>query len=226
MQHGAAVAQRMPAAGREHARDVALGYARSRRSRRRRANSSLASRPADIDSTTDSISTDAMRSARVDRLPDRLLGLGQIDHAAGFHAARAGMAEADHLDGMAPARQHLLRRMRPQPARSGRRSCSSRHRAPRPARCAAARSASSSESGRNGGRSCVAALLLLLAALSASSRACAAASDSRTRDAIGQPQIDRWRCRATAAFCRGRARPAGRAPRRRRFPAAARRCRC
>ena len=49
----------------------------------------------------------------IHRLADRLFGLGQIDHTARFGAARRGVAETDHLDGVAPARKDLLRRMRP-----------------------------------------------------------------------------------------------------------------
>ena len=48
-------------------------------------------------------------------MADGFFGLGEIDHAAGLHAARGGMAEADHLDGVAAAGQDLLRRMRLEP---------------------------------------------------------------------------------------------------------------
>ena len=79
------------------------------------ANKSLASRPAEIESTTDFNLDRRHALGAIDGLADRLFGLGEIDHTARLGAARGRMAEADHLDGMAPAGQHLLRRMRPQP---------------------------------------------------------------------------------------------------------------
>ena len=79
------------------------------------ANSSLASRPADSDSTTDSISTAGHALGGIDGLTNGVLGLRQIDDTAGLHAARIGMAEADDLDGVAAAGQDLLRLLRPQP---------------------------------------------------------------------------------------------------------------
>ena len=56
---------------------------------------SLASRPAEIE-TSDRFELHRRPSlGEVDRLADRLLGLVEVDHAAGLHAARFGMAEAD-----------------------------------------------------------------------------------------------------------------------------------
>jgi hypothetical protein len=47
-------------------------------------------------------------------LPHRRLDLDQVDHGAGLHAARPGMAEAQDLNRMAAAPQHLARRLRGQ----------------------------------------------------------------------------------------------------------------
>ena len=45
----------------------------------------------------------------------RLLGLRQIDHRAGLHAARLGMTDAEHLDAVAAPPQHILRPLRLEP---------------------------------------------------------------------------------------------------------------
>ena len=115
----------------------------------------------------------------IDGLTDGFLGLRQIDHAAGLHAARAGMAEADHFDGVGPARQHLLRRMRPQPrdqagdlARSDIERGDERA-APRRDRLHLRRQAVME------GIHALPSFFFFLS-LSASSRACAAAGESRT----------------------------------------------
>src|SRR5579862_4774507 len=108
MQHGAAVALRMAAAGGEHARDIAFGNAGAD----------------DLDVGGEHFAGEASRRNRqhdrldldlchafggIDRLADHLFGLRQIDDTAGLHAARAGVAEADHFDGVAPSGQNLLR---------------------------------------------------------------------------------------------------------------------
>ena len=62
MQYGPAVALRMPAAGGEHARDIALGNAGAD-DLDIGCEQFAARRPDEIDNTTDSISTFAMRSA-------------------------------------------------------------------------------------------------------------------------------------------------------------------
>ena len=45
-------------------------------------------------------------------MADRLLGLGQIDDGAAFHAAGLGVADTEYLDAVAAPAQHLLRRLR------------------------------------------------------------------------------------------------------------------
>src|SRR5262249_37566967 len=51
----------------------------------------------------------------IDGLADRRLRFDQIDHGAGFHAARLGVTEAEHLDRVAAPAQHFLRRARGEP---------------------------------------------------------------------------------------------------------------
>ena len=46
----------------------------------------------------------------IDGMAHRLLGLGQIDHGAGLHAARLGMTDAENLDAVAAPPQRILRR--------------------------------------------------------------------------------------------------------------------
>ena len=108
MQHGAAGARRMAAAGGKNPRDVAV--------RHRRAG--------DIDRGGHELAAGSPGRHRddhgfelqlggalgeIDGLADRGFGGGEIDHRAGLHAACAGMAEADHLDRVAAAAQRLPR---------------------------------------------------------------------------------------------------------------------
>ena len=51
----------------------------------------------------------------VDRVAQHFLGRRDVDHGAGLHALRLGVADAEHLDRMGAARQHVLRRARLQP---------------------------------------------------------------------------------------------------------------
>ena len=103
----------MPAAGGQHARDIAFGNGRAD----------------DVDVGGEQFAGEAARRDRehhgfnLDRghllgaihgRADGFLGLGEIDDPAGLHAARGGVAKPDHLDAVAPARQDLLRRMRAQ----------------------------------------------------------------------------------------------------------------
>ena len=117
----------------------------------------------------------------VDRMSHRLLGIDEVDDVAGLHAERLGVAEPDHLDRVAATPQHVLRRLRFQPAdQAGDLAGADVERRDERA-CAAAPPASSSASGRDRVGSCVAALGFSVAFfLAASSRAWAAASDSRT----------------------------------------------
>ena len=144
MQHGAAVAHRMAAAGRQHAGDVAVGdgaagdvdvggeAARCRAARR------TATR------TTDSSCTPAHALGDVDGLADHLLGLGEIDHARrpSCRARRCGRSRAPRRRGCGGAARPAAPAARA--ARSGRRSCWCRCRARRRSRSAAATPASSS----------------------------------------------------------------------------------
>ena len=136
----------------------------------------------------------------IDGVADRFLGIDQIDHRAGLHAARAGMAEADHLDGMAAPAQRFALRDWASAARSGRRSCWCRCRARPPAPSAAATPASSSGSGRSGGSSCVASLLRLGLFLDGGLARLRRGVGKPHGDPVGMAQIDRRRCRATVSF--------------------------
>ena len=73
---------------------------------------SLASRPAETETTTDFELHLGGALGEIDGLAHRRLDLGEIDHGAGLHAARERVAEADHLDRVGAPRQHVLRRAR------------------------------------------------------------------------------------------------------------------
>ena len=104
MQDGAAVAQRMAAAGGEHARDIAVGDGGADDVDVGREQ--FAGEPAGRERQHDRLDLDRGHAlGGIDGLTDGVLGLREIDDAAGLHAARAGMAEADDLDGMAAAGQ-------------------------------------------------------------------------------------------------------------------------
>ena len=114
MQHGAAVAHRMAAGRRQHAGDLAVGD----------------HAVGELDVGDEALAAEAAAGQRhhhgfklhaghalgdVDGLADHLLGLGQIDHGAGLHAARRGMGEAEHAHAVAAPAQHVLRRLRLEP---------------------------------------------------------------------------------------------------------------
>ena len=115
MQHDAAGAHRMIAAGGERAGDVAVGDAGAGDIDVDRIEIRCAGRPDDTDSTTDSSCTDASRSARSTAWRTACFGLGEIDHGAGLHAARLGVADAENLDAVAAPPQHVLRALRLEP---------------------------------------------------------------------------------------------------------------
>ena len=118
---------------------------RSRRRRRpRRRLNSLPSLPAETETTTEFELHLGGALGEVDRLPHGLFRLRQVDHRAGLDAARQRMAEADHVDRLAAAEQHAPAALAASAARSGRRSCWCRHRAPPPAPSASATAAWSS----------------------------------------------------------------------------------
>ena len=173
MQHGAALAHRMMAAGGEHALDV--GVAHGRRLHVHGRGEQLARRAPGGDRQHDRVDMHAGGAlGGVDRVAQHLLGRRDVDHAAGLHALRLGVADAEHLDRMGAARQHVLRRARLQPRDQRRRSCWCRCRARTRSPSACARSASSWGQGRAPDRSRVAPFLLACVFFIASSRACAA----------------------------------------------------
>ncbi len=79
------------------------------------ANSSLASRPAETDSTTDSISTDAMRSAPSTAWRIASSAWPRLTTPPAFMPRATVWPKPTTSMRMAAAGQHLLRRVRPQP---------------------------------------------------------------------------------------------------------------
>ena len=109
MQHGAAGAHRMAAAGGEHAVDVAVADRRRRRSSIE-ARDELAGRAAGGHRDDDRLELHPRGAlGEVDALAHRGFRLGEIDHGAGLHAARERVAEADDVDRMGAPAQHVLR---------------------------------------------------------------------------------------------------------------------
>src|SRR6266700_3781180 len=106
--HSAAAAHGMPAAGGEHPLDVAVG-------RRRAADMDgggikLAPHASGADREHDGFDVHAGHAlGGIDRLPHRLLGFVKLHDRAGFDAAGAGVADAEHLDTMAAAAQRFVR---------------------------------------------------------------------------------------------------------------------
>src|SRR5271169_784137 len=114
VQYGAAVAQRMPAAGREDASDIAVRYGGT--DDFDLGGEQLAGWPSGRERQHHRFDFDARHAlGAIDGLANGFLDLAEIDDAAGFHAARDGVAEADDFNAMAAAGQNLLRRARPQP---------------------------------------------------------------------------------------------------------------
>ena len=124
------------------------------------ANSSLEVRPAVIGSTTLSTCTPAARSAPSTAWRSISSAAAMSTTAAALHALRLGMADAEHLDRMGAARQHVLRRARLQPRdhADDLAGADVERRTRWPSACA--RSASSWEQGRARDRSRVAPFLL------------------------------------------------------------------
>ena len=94
MQHGAAVAQRMAAAGGQYAGDIAFGNGGA--DDFDLGGEQFAGQPPGRDRQHHRLDFDGRHAlGAIDGLADGFLGFGEIDDAAGLHAARGGMAEAD-----------------------------------------------------------------------------------------------------------------------------------
>ena len=114
VQHGAAFARRMMAAGREHALDV--GVADDRLLQLHGGGEQFAGGAAGGDGQHDAVDMHARRAlGLIDRMAQHLLGRHDVHDIAGLHALRLRVADAEHVDRMGAARQHILRRARFQP---------------------------------------------------------------------------------------------------------------
>ena len=180
VQHRAAVAQRMPAAGREHARDVAFRDGRA--GDVDIGGKQLAGKTPGRDRQHHGFDFDRGHLfGRIHRQTDGFFGLGKIDHTAALHAASLGVTEADDFDRMSPAGQDLLRRMWPQPGDEA--GDFARAHVKRRDQCAASRRNRlhlRREAIVEGAHASPPFFFFLAASFSAAARACAAESDNRT----------------------------------------------
>ncbi len=179
MQHGAAFAHRMMAAGREHALDVAI--ADRRRLHVHGRGEQFARRAARRDRQHDAVDMHAGAAlGLIDRVAQHLFRRRDDRRRCrpSCPAPACARCRAPRSNGCGAAACPAAGAA--SAARSRTRPCWCRCRARTRWPSAGARSASSWEQGHAPGRSRVAAFLLGFFALSASSRACASASDMRT----------------------------------------------
>ena len=114
MQHGAPVAHRMAAGRRQHAADVAIGHRAA--GKFDVGDEALAAETAAGQRNHDGFELHlGLAFGDIDGLAHHFLDLDQVDHAAGLHAARRGMGEAEHVHAVAAPAQHVLRRLRLEP---------------------------------------------------------------------------------------------------------------
>ena len=114
MQHGAPVAHRMAARRRQHAADVAVGNGAA--GEFNIGDKTFAAEPAAGERHHHGFELNLGHVlGDIDGLAHRLLDLDQVDHAAGFHAARRGVGEAQNAHTVRAPAQHVLRRLRLEP---------------------------------------------------------------------------------------------------------------
>src|SRR5476651_64484 len=100
MQRDATLAHRMPAAGREHARNITLCNGRSGDIDARRIK--FAGKPSGRDGQHDRLKLTRCRTFReIDSVAHHLLGLAEIDHRSTFDAGGTRMPDAEKLDAVA-----------------------------------------------------------------------------------------------------------------------------